>query len=812
MRKIIGIIAMCVFCLNNIHAQTPQQNLEKYWLYRDRLDKYFVLIDANTNKIGTNTPFYYNYKQWSSEEQNYYHVLSTGDGNHQMQFYIGMLATEYALLKRYGQDYTKTRNQLLYALKTIQRYDRYAESYFREVEEKGGDIVPINTFEDYTFPWANNMKAGANTGTRYIVPTIDYANAPLTDINGFMVRNDIASDFIEKNKATYPFLNNYCREKAAMDGRWKGMPHEMSQDNIWNYLLNFSLVKILVDDAEIQALLKEITKKMITAMQGTLPEAENWILPDKKAWVIRNPVTGLIVTQGGMVEEIGLGLYNFGGTKYAFAESGNFITGASSNIIGSDNLHYAMSQYKRNMFYTGLKYFNTSNREQLYTYLIFSSIMGNDKDFNFWYNNAIDFLENFRYIVVTNTIETIGNNQIVLTTLPDDSFNNNSFIRLNNVSASSSVVTLYDKETEIRKSIMDLLIENTLKPSLDNPQAEHLILIKKLIVDYQLKKGIKDNEASNLCFAVNSNDLYQNIYKPLLNKAPICGPMNFDTPQRVTEWSVENRLTHSDKIEVNYDVNKLLDAQTIGVYNGIDYMLLHNLVWLVYMPSNVLFLKDTDARKTYSANAIVSDQDILINETAAYSAGEIRLKPGFTASKGCNFTAKISSDVAYSYRNTKSIATTNNCFACRPFTSVNNPINHQIKEYICGDIPIGNYVLTDKDTIDKKIPLHSLLKSYTIQNAEQQSDSFEYISIEPQQQLPQSSMEFSIYPNPISTTVTITHSIETKKISIFSNSGVLVHEIVVNSSNNTTIDMADYNPGIYFIQLDNGILHKIIKQ
>jgi hypothetical protein len=43
---------------------------------------------------------------------------------------MGMLATEYKLLKNEGKDTTKTLQELLYALKAIERLDTSAESYY----------------------------------------------------------------------------------------------------------------------------------------------------------------------------------------------------------------------------------------------------------------------------------------------------------------------------------------------------------------------------------------------------------------------------------------------------------------------------------------------------------------------------------------------------------------------------------------------------------------------------------------------------------------------------------------------------------
>ncbi|HPM12310.1 MAG TPA: polysaccharide deacetylase family protein [Bacteroidales bacterium] len=77
--------------------------------------------------------------------------------------------------------------------------------------------------------------------------------------------------------------------------------------------------------------------------------------------------------------------------------------------------------------------------------------------------------------------------------------------------------------------------------------------------------------------------------------------------------------------------------------------------------------------------------------------------------------------------------------------------------------------------------------------------------------VPMSQVSLELFPNPITSTVTIHHDIETKKITIFSNSGKVTSEIGIHSARSTTIDMSEYTSGVYFIQIDGGVLHKIIK-
>lgn len=87
-------------------AQSETENLRKYWNYRDRFRKYFTwigsgegrsLVMANNNADGSDGAFYWNYYYGTSGRS-----IRWGDCTAQMGEYIGVLVTEYKLLKDEG--------------------------------------------------------------------------------------------------------------------------------------------------------------------------------------------------------------------------------------------------------------------------------------------------------------------------------------------------------------------------------------------------------------------------------------------------------------------------------------------------------------------------------------------------------------------------------------------------------------------------------------------------------------------------------------------------------------------------------------
>lgn len=429
-------------------AQTPEKNLEKYWNYRERLRKHFIAISPNNEK-GTNIPA-------ACITGTDYKTLSWGDGNGCLQYYIGLLATEYKLLKLYNQDYTSTRNELLYALKALERLDKTAEKYFRNPQEEEPE-----------------------------------------DLNGFFIRDDVNDEIKKINTNLKEFAIgstyiNYINET--------GFPYEQSKDNVWHYLPNLALVVELVDDDEIKNYAQKIVYRMINSMHKN-----NWfwiwspcnffsdcwpgryVKVDDYCWRIINPVTQDDVRDGPKVDEVGWCCESIDGLSYGFAEAGGWIT--------KKNLHYGCSD----------------NKYDLFTIVILMP--------------PIFDTYSYRSLLTTSGI-SLGNN-----------------------------IDTYD-----------FLVNRSYRASI-HPY-EHFALI------YTLLHG-KGEEFS---------DHYHkefNRYENLLNSAPDYGTYNFgknntynNLPTRPENWSVSNRLVWPENINKDNE---------LGYYNGIDYMLLHNLFWLAYI-------------------------------------------------------------------------------------------------------------------------------------------------------------------------------------------------------------------------------------
>ncbi len=287
--KKITILTIFLALYGFTYCQT-ESNLSKYWFYRQRLKDKFILLSPN-NEQGTNIPAI-------TIDGN---TLRWDDGNSSFSHYLGILATEYRLLKNNDKNYTQTLRELKWALKAFDRLDETAE---------------------YHYGSSNNL-------------------------NGFFLRDDVDLSFFDKYKKggsqehfnTSDFYSQFNNENLK----------EMSQDNVWHLLEGLSLVKTLVDienvDNEtidfplwVQNIVYRVIRIMQHENQRYIKKYYLVIFWEKiyYSWYIENPVTGNLVSQGSGVD-LDNELWLSGG----FAEAGNWITDYGKSQF--PNLHYGLS-------------------------------------------------------------------------------------------------------------------------------------------------------------------------------------------------------------------------------------------------------------------------------------------------------------------------------------------------------------------------------------------------------------------------------------------------------------------------------------
>ncbi len=253
--KTINVLMIVILGLTHVYSQTQdvQENLQKYWYYKTKFLRYFTKVGLSSNSITTgayvcqgNNYTYYNDGGWSlpASEVNYggayplyqnanirSYNMKFGDGTVYLGLYIGVLATEYRLLKNNHQYTDSVLWELYCALKAFERLDLVAENLSYPFREPNYNI------------YQSHFKS-----------------------NGFFLRDDVSNEFIinhfnvlannlindswKENTSDYLGMLKNINTNSNKCTEPKGIGNDVSQDQCINLFLGFALVKRCLDGNE----------------------------------------------------------------------------------------------------------------------------------------------------------------------------------------------------------------------------------------------------------------------------------------------------------------------------------------------------------------------------------------------------------------------------------------------------------------------------------------------------------------------------------------------------------------------------------
>jgi len=144
---------------------TDHELIQKYWYYRWRLRNDFVYIG---DQPGESLPI--EVRHVDGPTSGYF---TSGDGTQQLAFYILTLSTELKLLQYRNEDLEFTKSELYYAIKTFERLDLAAEPGFPHFTgnyfDSGNNVLqPINEIQN-----ANNSNGYPQLEFDYYLPSLD---------------------------------------------------------------------------------------------------------------------------------------------------------------------------------------------------------------------------------------------------------------------------------------------------------------------------------------------------------------------------------------------------------------------------------------------------------------------------------------------------------------------------------------------------------------------------------------------------------------------------------------------------------------
>jgi hypothetical protein len=605
MKKSSVVTMLCVILTNFVFAQQDMYNLEKYWRYKNRfLNEFIVLPQFNSTSEGLSIPAMKITLNQTGTSKAY---MDFTDGNANMSHYLGVLATEYRLLKNNGDNYDQVIKELYYATLALDRLDQNSESYFRL----------MNTVFD-------------------------------TDKNGWMIRDDVTPGYWTANWARLGFPSGDPTQFVSGyhgDGIYN--KESYSQDMVFHLLEGLALVNKLVDAEYVDIANKQVdfalwarqtTTRLIRMMQNTQalylihdggvfncafpePRTIDWVIAPQvvlaykvgcekfqSRWYIKNPATNELAAQGSGEDFDTWSFYSYG-----LVRAGNKITGEDYNFDHS-------SDELQRQIYTS--WFNANSTLELQA--LGTAVSTAVSDFITSVISGIVFgVPAPTHLPPSVEDEII--NQISAPTLSSDPYKVKTLGAVGNVFGGDTFWSLRASELKVPK-----------------PRYFHLMLINLILY------GAPDYSPGTSQYLEDKTYLSN-----LLFQAPCNGPRSSGTLPTAdnynVEWSSTSRLVWPENNGVTSDRNGVQNWK----FNGLDYMLLHNLYCLAYGSHfQKLSTKVTDdvvgKTKNEKAVEIIASDKISGGSTVTYVASKItKLTTGFWVSSDSKFTAKTSSNTDY---------------------------------------------------------------------------------------------------------------------------------------------------------------------
>lgn len=283
-----GQLLLSFLCLIHAtpHAQTDSLNLIKYWKFRHAFVEDFVKIGPGPGEslpAGARSPgtCVDNVSEWRAGQ---YGTLQWGDGMIRHGHYLSLLATEYQLKRRSGLDLKGIKSELYYALEAINRLDLAAEPslngiYFQEdfySEQLNGFYLREDIPAEFWRNWEDTpLHAGC-------VNSANYEN------NNVGLVNDPSQGMI-------------CRQRTS----YQNVP---SLDQLSSVMVGLYMVCVLVENEFVQPDAKRRGFYLLDEASAIFDRiigysaARNWQIIDVNGWPVGNGGGDLLLAAPPLLE------------------------------------------------------------------------------------------------------------------------------------------------------------------------------------------------------------------------------------------------------------------------------------------------------------------------------------------------------------------------------------------------------------------------------------------------------------------------------------------------------------------------------
>jgi hypothetical protein len=555
--KALCALALGIFC-QNLRAQNEEENLKKYWNYRDRYLKQFVKVGSNegegincinidnnpsneNSNVGGNAfpnmqPIY-GYRKWADAPAN--------QGN-----YLAVLATQYKLQVDANQNTTATLNELYYAINAIERIDGGAEKFIIPGE-------PIN-------------------------------------YNGFFIRDDIDAPFIQNWNNQYTITEDpRDRYDALTSGYYNDMipvknlaqrcDNEMSQDQLFGILQGFTFIKKFVGHVYVKPSsldagfyiddkIKQMTERYMTHLTNMHARSEQYSVikiknnPLPIGWNSGSfPPLGPVIGFPGITDTIS-NVCNVNENWIVFNPVINDVCGSYNQRQKSEIRPFAYPVAKISELITGNDYTSSLS------------------------NQAFHFKKN------SNDIFGDGNYCFPYTfDIPLDDLNGNHWQLLQNASEILTPNSLTGETPSlcinITNDTIPLPFGNQIDPIVICFPSYNTFMALQLATLSGTWQQSKINQLAQnwnmplfdiMYAAINNTTPIQskNYWKTFLDSAPCQGPYNYKNPSTGV-----NEFDPNWYSPYKWGGEGIQNVNSHGEFNGNDYMLLYNLYQIIYKNS-----------------------------------------------------------------------------------------------------------------------------------------------------------------------------------------------------------------------------------
>ncbi len=529
------LVALSTLIYSKVSAQTDIENHYKYWYFKTRFNNDFIKIGLGD---GESIPF----NQRGAQAPNKYATnaeLKAGDASATLGYYIGVLATEYKLLQANNQSTETVKHELFCALNAINRLDYKAEGLWQfGAENLNGffirDDVPSSLlFNNYShFNYYDNGSATNNNQLS----------------RGFCSRmesgaNKITSDWIERVEKNSP-----------------NVTIAMSQDQVYNILFGLSLVNKFVPSYEtdnnavfgygsgISSLTQEarnIARRIIKHIKDSKDlNGNSCNTGTQTGWRIKNPTSCVNVSTGDDATFFAYPIAETGCIVDAGLSSGNQLGGIGLSLAGSP------------------KVCGNGSPSNFHNY--YSSVPG----FAAWKATGTSVLPNIDNRVFAVNLMAMCNcmygsvgDQVIQSVVQS--------LQQSAIFGWLGIVIgwIWNVISSILTTVIPGYYFNTTSLAINNNAYYELAGFKPAPIDH-----------APLARKILHGGIYtpntDYTFKYLLDVAPCDNIYNFGINDQSTyQWSSNQRLDHPNRRGITPVVT--------GEYNGIDFMLYHNL-WYIH--------------------------------------------------------------------------------------------------------------------------------------------------------------------------------------------------------------------------------------